>query len=126
MNATCKMTRMRTTWPCPARGCSLFGDCFVEYQRKEAIRQRLGKEINDFCHRTGHYPAAILAEPAAFFELLSDHEAAYRDSNGEYRWGIGGTPLRKISPVSSGDCGIYLIDKLEPVLTLPKEEPRGK
>lgn len=121
MNAICKMSKTRTTLPCPARGCPLFGDCIVEYQRKEAIRNRLGEAINDFCHRTGYYPAAILAEPAAFFELLSDHEAAYRDVNGELRWGIGGTPLRSISPVSSDDRGIYLIDKLDPVLTLPKE-----
>ena len=124
MDAICKMSKSRTTWPCSAKGCPFFGDCIVEYQRKVAIRQKVDKAIEDFRYRTGHSPAAILAEPAAFIELLDDHEAAYRDSTGEYRWGIYGTPLRKISPVSSGDREIYLIDKLYPILTLPKEEPK--
>ena len=118
MDAICKMSKTRTTWPCSAKGCPLFGDCIVEYQRKVAIRQNLGKAIEDFRYRTGHSPAAILAEPAAFIELLSDRECVYLDPLGEYRWGNTHTPLLKIS---SGDRGIYLIDKLEPVLTLPKE-----
>ena len=118
MNAICKMSKARTTWPCSAKGCPLFGDCIVEYQRKEAIRQGLGKAIHDFCYRTGHYPAAILAEHATFIELLSDQEV-YKDQNGEYRWGTGGTPLRKIS---SGERGVYLIDRLDPILVIPKEE----
>lgn len=119
MNAICKMSKMRTTWPCSAKGCPLFGDCIVEYQKKSAIRQGLSKAIHDFCYRTGHYPAAILAEPAAFIELLDDRECVYSDPLGEYRWGSSLTPLRKIS---SGDREVYLIDRLDPVLTVPKEE----
>ena len=122
MNTICKVSKMRTTWPCSAKGCALFGDCIVEYQRKEAIRKKLGKEIADFCARTGHYPAAILAEPAAFIELLSDHECVYCDPLGEYRWGITNTPLRKIS---SGECGVYLIDKLDPIMTILEEKHHG-
>ena len=118
MNAICKMSKMRTTWPCSAKGCPLFGDCIVEYQRKVAIRQKVGKAIEDFSYRTGNYPAAILAEPMAFIELLKDRECVCCDPLGEYRWGNTHTPLRKIS---SGERGVYLIDKLDPVLTLPKE-----
>lgn len=125
MDAICKISNIKTTWPCPARVCPLFGDCIVEYekkeeehQRKEAIRQHLGKAIMDFCYRTGHYPAAILAEPEAFIALLSDRECVFNIQPGEYRWGTHGIPLRKIS---SGERGVYLIDWLEPVLVLPKE-----
>lgn len=118
MKATCKMSNTRTTWPCPARACPLFGDCIVEYQRKKAIMDHLGKAIRDFCYRTGHYPAAILAEPVAYLELRSYDECAYRDENGELRWGNSGIPLREFC---SGALGVYLIDRLDPVLTLPKE-----
>lgn len=119
MNAICKMSKMRTTWPCPARGCPLFGDCIVEYQRKESIRQGLGKAIHDFAYRTGHYPAAILAEPAAYPELRSDYEFAYRDEEGYLRWGSHGIPL---SEIRTGARGVYLIDRLDPVLVIPKED----
>lgn len=87
--------------------------------RKQVIRQNLGKIIFVFAGHTGHYPAAILAEPAAFVELVSDHECAYRDQSGEYRWGTHGIPLRKIC---SGDRGIYLFDEQTPVMVLPKED----
>lgn len=86
---------------------------------KMAIRDALGAAIHDFRYRTGHHPAAILAEPEAFITLLSDHEAVRRDPLGEYRWGHFCLPLRKIS---SGERGVYLIDRLDPVLVTPKEE----
>lgn len=118
MKAICKMSKSRTTWPCSASGCPLFGDCIVEYLRKQAVLNALNKAIHDFCYRTGHYPAAILAEPAAYTELRSYDECAYRDENGELRWGNSGIPLREIC---SGCRGVHLIDRLDPVLTLPKE-----
>lgn len=118
MNAKCKMSGMRTTWPCPARGCPLFGDCIVEYQRKKAIRQRIGKTISDFRYATGKNPAAILAEPAAFREIVSDEEAVYRDVEGGYRWRIFGTPVRRID---SGKDGVYLIPEEKHILTLSEE-----
>ena len=41
MRAICKMSKLPTTWPCAAPACPLFGDCIVEYQRKEAIRDQV-------------------------------------------------------------------------------------
>lgn len=89
---------------------------------KKAIRDALGAAIHDFCYRTGHYPAAILAEPEAFITLLSDREAVHLDPLGEYRWGNFNLPLRKIS---SGDRRVYLIDRLDPVLVTSKENEYG-
>ena len=90
---------------------------------QKAIRDALGAAIHDFCYRTGHYPAAILAEPEAFITLLSDREAVRCDPLGEYRWGNFNLPLRRIS---SGDRNVYLIDRLDPVLVTPKENNHGK
>lgn len=86
---------------------------------KKAIRDALGNAIRDFCYRTGHYPAAILAEPMAFITLMSDRDAVRCDPLGEYRWGTHNLPLRRIS---SGERGVYLIDWLEPVIKTPKED----
>lgn len=33
MDAICKMSKYHTTWPCSARACPLFGDCYIEYEK---------------------------------------------------------------------------------------------
>ena len=33
MDAICKMSKKHTTWPCSARACPLFGDCYIEYEK---------------------------------------------------------------------------------------------
>lgn len=34
MDAKCKMSGDATTWPCAARGCPLFHDCYIEYEQR--------------------------------------------------------------------------------------------
>lgn len=45
MDAICKMSKEKTTWPCSARGCPLFADCLLEYQRKIATCPHCGGKL---------------------------------------------------------------------------------
>lgn len=106
MRAICKMSKRPTTWPCAAPGCPLFGDCIVEYQRKEALRQHIEKAINDFRNIAGKNPAAILADTPAFHEMVSDQEMAYLSRNHEWCWGSYSIPIKEIR---SDEYGVYLV-----------------
>lgn len=121
MRAICKMSKLPTTWPCAAPACPLFGDCIVEYQRKAAIRESIGKAINDYRYKTGKNPAAILAEPLAFRELVTDEEMAYRDP--DLGWFFMNFPIKEIkaNDFRSDHKGIYLVPEMKPILTLPEE-----
>lgn len=44
MTAICKMTGKETELPCSARGCPLFGDCIVEFQK--GYRKNKPKQAN--------------------------------------------------------------------------------
>lgn len=118
MRATCKMSNRPTTWPCAAPACPLFGDCIVEYQRKAAIRNTIGQAIVDFCNKTGKRPAAIMAEPMAFREMIEDREMAIRHENFEWSWDT--IPLMEKHP-SKGDYGVYLIPEIKFILKLSEE-----
>lgn len=102
MRAICQMTHRPTTWPCSAPTCPLFGDCIVEYQRMESIHQHVSKAIHDFLVKTGEKPAAILADPKTFCEMVRDEEAAYRTPDGEWRWGLLSIPLGESIVVKDG------------------------
>ena len=47
MTAICKMIGKETVLPCSARGCPLFGDCIVEFQK--GCRKSKPKQTNVGC-----------------------------------------------------------------------------
>ena len=45
MNAVCKMSKEQTIWPCSARACPLFWDCYLEYEKAVAKPFTIGDRI---------------------------------------------------------------------------------
>ena len=64
MDAICKMSKEHTTWPCSARACPLFGDCYVEYEKAiqkpqtnaDRIRAMSDEELARTFAQTGNCP----------------------------------------------------------------------
>lgn len=115
MKVICRNIK-RTSWPCSVKDCHMYDDCVINYTRQKTIREALRKKICDFIYRTGHYPAAILAETTAFSEIMFFPEVD-KDEKGVYRW--GDVPLVRTSYGEQG--GVYLIDSLDPVLVIPED-----
>lgn len=69
MKAVCVLTGTEINWPCAARGCSLYGDCLVNYEKATAKPPMTNADrIN----------AMSIEEKAAFLTDQTEyHEAAF-------------------------------------------------
>lgn len=64
MDAVCKMSKKPTTWPCSARSCPLFWDCYLEYEKTtqkkptnaDRIRAMSDEELAEFLNYVQDFP----------------------------------------------------------------------